>query len=466
MISFFRINDPFRLLALLALMVLMSGIYIWLLDMPLLQPEMVWMLLGERMAEGKHMYKDILDDTGPLAGGVYWLLHLVFGRSVIVYKILAGLVVFVQMAYLNGLFMRYKSYDENTYIPAFVVMILFYCSFDLVTLSPALLGSTFIVFALGQLFAQTVLQKEGSDSVLLVGLYAGIALCFHFPLVIFFPYLILAGIVVSGFSFRQLLLSLIGYTIPIGICALYYFWIDALPEFVIEYILTGRLGEVYVHVGFRDMLLLYVTPLFFTVIGIFLSSLFKSLTVNQQKQLQLMMIYLVFAASSVFLINRRTPYQLLILIPSMAYFISMFFIVAKRGFVNRILAYVFVLGIPLIGYAWWYVKSERNELQEYAVIYKQEHEISKNKRVLVLGNDLGFYKNATQVTPYLNYYISREVLSDFEDFKDMADAYKNFLEEKPEVVIDEDGVFRNLVQRIPLLQEKYRKSGKFYFLED
>lgn len=447
-------------------MVLMSGIYLFILEIPTLQPEMVWLLIGERMAEGKHMYKDILDDTGPLASGTYWLLHLVFGRSIAVYKILAGLIVFIQLTYLNSLFMRYKSFDENTYIPALVVLILFYCSYDLITLSPALLGSTFIVFALGQLFAQTVLQKDGSDSVLLVGLFAGIALCFHFPLVIFLPYLILAGVVVSSFSFRQLLLSLIGYSIPIGICALYYFWIDALPQFVVEYILVGRLGEVYVHVSYRDLLLLYVTPLFFAVIGIFMSSLFKSLTVNQQKQLQLMLIFLVFAASSIFLVNRRTPYQLLILIPSFAYFISMFLITAKRGFVNKILSNVFVIVIPLVGFGWWFLKNDGNQLQDYAVLAKQKHEISKDKKVLVLGNDLGYYKHAKQATPYLNYYISREVLEDFEDFKDMSEAYKNFLEEKPEIVVDEDGVFQNLLQRIPLLKEKYRKSGIFYFLEE
>ncbi|WP_293012924.1 hypothetical protein [Mongoliibacter sp.] len=444
----------------------MSGIYLLFLDLPTLQSEMIWMLIGERMAEGKHMYKDILDDTGPLAAGTYWILHIVFGRSIIVYKVIAGLIVFIQIAYLNSLFMRYKSFDENTYIPAFVVLILFYCSFDLVTLSPALLGSTFIVFALGQLFAQTVLQKEGSDSVLLVGLLAGIALCFHFPLVIFLPYLILVGVVVSSFSFRQLLLSLIGYTIPIGICGLYYFWIDALPQFVVEYILTGRLGEVYVHVSYQDLLFLYVTPLFFGVIGIFLGSLFKSLTVNQQKQLQLMLIYLVFAASSIFLVNRRTPYQLLILIPPLAYFISMFFISSKRDFITKILSIVFVIGIPLMGYAWWFWKHDQKVLQEYTVSSKQEHEISRGKKILVLGNDLGYYKHAKQVTPYLNYYISRDVLADFEDFKDMADAYRNFLEEKPELVVDEDGIFQSLLQRIPLLKEKYRRSGKFYFLEE
>ena len=447
-------------------MVLMSGIYIWVLNLPILQPEMIWMLIGERMAEGNHMYSDILDDTGPLAAGTYWLLHLVFGRSVLIYKVLAGLIVFLQMVYLNSLFMRYKSFDENTYIPALVVLILFYCSFDLVTLSPALMGSTFIVLALGQLFAQTVLQKEGSDSVLLVGLYSGIALCFHFPLVIFLPYLILAGVVVSSFSFRQLLLSLIGYFIPIGICALYYFWIDALPQFVVEYILVGRLGEVYVHVSYRDLLLLYITPLFFGIIGIFLSSLFKSLTVNQQKQLQLMLIFLFFAASSILLVNRRTPYQLLILIPSLAYFISMFLNAAKRGFFNKILSYVFVIGIPLMGFGWWYVKHSQNKLEDYVLIVKPEHDISKNKKVLVLGTDLGFYKDAYHVTPYLNYYISREVLADFEDFKDMSEAYKNFLEEKPELVVDQEDDFQNLLQRIPLLKEKYRKSGEFYFLEE
>ena len=381
MIGFFRINDPFRLFPIFGLMILMSAIYLWVLKIPLLQPELTWMLIGKRLAEGKLMYRDVLDDSGPFSVGVYWLVHIIFDKSLWIYKISAGILVFVQMIYLNSLFIKYKSFDEITYIPAFVISVLVHLSFDIITLSPALMGSTFIVFALGQLFSQTVLQKEGADSVLLLGIYGGIAACFHFPLIFFLPFMLLAGIVVSGFTLRQFLLSIIGYTIPILICGVYFFWFDALPEFLNEYILTSRSLEVYLHVSYREILLLYFTPLAFAILGMLFSTIFKSFNVNQQKQIQLMFIYLIFAASSILLANRRAPYQWVVLIPGIAYFISLLFISLKNGIILQALTITFVILIPLVGYSWTFIKTNNDDLNSYGVYQTQQHQLTQGKKI-------------------------------------------------------------------------------------
>ncbi|MFD2200131.1 hypothetical protein [Shivajiella indica] len=465
MISFFRINDPFRLFALLGLMIFLSAIYLWVLRIPLLQPELTWMLLGERLADGKLMYRDVLDDSGPFSAGVYWLLHMLFGKSFLIYKISAGVLIFVQIIYLNSLFIRYKSFDEITYIPAFVLSILVHLSFDILTLSPALMGCTFIVFALGQLFSQTVLQKEGADSVLLLGIYGGIAACFHFPLIFFLPYMLLAGIVVSGFTLRQFLLSIIGYIIPLLICSVYFFWFDSLPEFLNEYILTSRSLEVYVHVRLREIVLLYFTPLMFGVIGILYSTVFKSFNVNQQKQMQLMLIYLIFGAASIFLANRRAPYQWIILIPGIAYFISLLFISIKTGVILQVLSTAYVILVPLTGYTWTFIKTNNEDINSYIVNQTEQHQFTKGKKVLVLGNDLAYYLNAKQVTPFLNYHLSKEILTDLDNFENLAFMYKNFTEEIPEIIIDEEGVFAGFLEKAPLLQKKYKKSGNYFLLE-
>jgi hypothetical protein len=465
LISFFRINDPLRLLPILGLMIFMSSIYLWVLRIPLLQPELIWMLIGERLAEGKLMYRDLLDDTGPFSVGIFWLIHVLFGKSFWAYKISATILIFVQMIYLNNLFIRYKSFDEITYIPAFVVSVLVNLSFDILTLSPALMGSTFIVFALGQLFSQTVLQKEGADSVLLLGVFGGIATCFHFPLIFFLPYMLLAGIVVSGFSFRQFLLSIIGYSIPVLFCGVYFFWLDALPEFLNEYLLTPRYLEVYLHVSYREILLLYSTPLIFAIFGMLFSSIFKSLNVNQQKQIQLMFIYLIFGAASIFLANRRTPYQWIVLIPAIAYFISLLFISLKDGVVLQILTISFLIITPFVGYTWTFIKTNNDELHSYGIYETEKHQLTKGKNILVFGKDIAYYQQAKQVTPYLNYNLSKEVLSNLEDFENLSLNYKKFTKEMPEIVVDEDGVFAVFLEKAPLLSARYTKSGIYYFLD-
>ncbi|MFD2034242.1 hypothetical protein ACFSKL_05530 [Belliella marina] len=442
----------------------MSSIYYWVLKAPMIQPELIWMLAGERLASGFHMYKDVVDDTGPLSAGVYWIIHLVFGKNLFIYKFIAGIVILFQVAYINSLFIQYKSFEENTYIPAAVMIVLFHLSFDFLTISPALMGSTFIVLALGQLFSQTVLQKEGSDSVLLVGVFGGIATCFHFPLVIFLPFLIVAGIAVSGFSFNQFVLSLIGYFLPIVFCGLYYFWMDALPEFIFEYFFATRIIDIYSHVGFMDVVVLFALPILLALFGYFVGAWFKLITVNQQKQRQLIVIFLVFAISSIFLTNRSTPYQWIILIPALTYFISQIFIYLTHAKALNVLAVVFFIGVPLVGYSWLAYQKNSGNLRSYEVKYQEKHKITAGKRILVLGDDIAYYKEASLATSYLNSKLSNRILKDFDDFADMASVYQEFLTERPEVIIDQESAFENLIKRIPLLENLYQKSGEDVYL--
>ncbi|WP_242617397.1 hypothetical protein [Cecembia calidifontis] len=447
------------------IMLILSGIYWFVLNPPVLQPEIIWLLIGERMSEGKMMYRDILDDSGPFSAAVFWGLYLLFGKSLLANKILAALFLLLQITYINYLFNQYKSFEETTYVPAFVGVILVHLSFDLLILSPALMGSTFIVFALGQLFSQTVLQKEGSDSVLLTGIFLGIAACFHFPLVFFLPYMIIVGIIISGFTFRQLLISLSGYFLPILICSVYYFWKDALPDFVSKYILTARTADIYVHVRLRDIFILYASPILFSFLGLFLGAILRSLTVNQQKQVQLMMFFFVFAAASFLLTNRRAPYQFIIMLAPFTYFISMLFLSLKKGNLNNGLSVAFLILVPLVGLGWLTVKTLKEDLGDYGVYPSGQHRITENKKVLVLSDDLAYYENAKQATPYLNYHLTRELLNSIDNLHEISLAYKNISNDLPEVVVDEDGVFEAFLEKVPVLKEKFQKTGKYYLLQ-
>lgn len=446
-------------------MLVLGSVYIFLLDVPLLQPEMTWLLIGERMSLGYHMYTDIIDDTGPLAAGVYWMLHELFGRSILSFKILGGLIGLFQIIYLNTLFIRYKSFEDNTYIPALVLCILFFLSFDLLTLSPALMGSLFVVLALGQLFSQTVLQKEGSDSVLLMGIFGGLAACFHFPFVTFFPFLILTGIAVSGISFHQFLLATLGYLLPLIFCGLYFFWNDGLQDFIIEYIFASRLIAAYSHVSFREMLLLFTTPLVLAGIGFFVGNVFRTLTVNQQKQSQIILIYVGFAILSFFLSNRRTVYQWIVLFPALTYYISHLFVTIRKGYTLQILSIALTIIIPLTGFGWTFYIMNTGTIANYSVEVTAKHQKIQNKKIVVLGEDLGYFHNSTLATPYLNYRLSKRMIENTDDLVRITDTYWKFLEEKPEIIIDEEGVFSALSDKIPLLKTKYNKtSGNIYEL--
>ena len=457
MLSFFRVNDPFRIIGIILLLGVLRLPYL-LMDIPLLSPELMWMLTGERMSAGYHMYVDIIDDNGPFSVGIYWLLDVIFGRSLLAYHLLAGAVILFQIVYVNHLFIKYRSFDQNTYLPAMVMAVLFHLSFDFLTLSPALLGSTFIVLSLGRLFSLTLLNQDSTESVLMVGVFGGIAACFHLPLIFFLPFLIVAGIIVSGFNFHQFILSLVGYVQPFVLVALYYFWIDGLQDFLLEFIFATRIIEIYQYVSYWDILILFVVPIGFALSGFFMSSVLQRHTVNQQKQQQIMLIFLMFAVFSLFLANRKNPYQLVVLLPGLTYFITQIFIYVEKKMVLKSFFYSFIIAVPLIGYGWTLYKINTGAIYTYAIRDDRKYDLFSRKSIVVLGSDIGYYQNATLSTPFLNYNLSKRILADFEDYGDMTNTYLQFSREKPQYIIDQEGVFKSLLIQIPALETLYQEE--------
>ena len=434
-----------------------------IMDTPLLKPELIWVLIGDRLAGGHSMYIDVVDDTGPLSATVYWLMHFLAGKSLLAHRYIGVLILLFQAIYINRLLIRYKSFEENTYIPALVMTVLFFVSFDFMTLSPALLGSTFVLLALGQLFSLTVLHEESPEPFLLVGLFGGIAFCFHSPYLVFLPFIVITGIIVSGFNFNQTLLSLTGYLLPFVLCSTYYFWIDGLDEFIYGFVLGPHLVEYYHFVSFVDMAILFALPLLLTFMGIVLGTLLKRLTVNQQKQNQLILFYLFFSFLPLFVAKERAGFQLLTLLPAMAFFISQLFIYINKKQVTTFIFYSFLLGVPSIGYAWVYYQTETEGLEAYVVDTGVEYEFTKNTGILVLGSELGYYQDASLAGRYLNYSLSEDLLRKHKNFEELTEIYLSLVREKPEYIIDEHGIFAELIESLPSLQDLYsEKEGVFY----
>ncbi|MEX2591651.1 MAG: hypothetical protein WD426_02670 [Anditalea sp.] len=426
-----------------------------LLEIPLLQPELIWRLLGERMGSGYSMYVDITDDNGPLSSGIYWLIHLMAGKSFFAYQLIAGATILFQVAYINSLFIQCKSFEDNTYIPALVMVVLFHISFDFLTLSPALMGTTFVLLALGQLFYQTVRHHYSTESILLVGLFGGIAVCFHFPLVFFLPFVLVAGVMINGFSFHQLVLFLVGYILPFLICALYYFWIDGLGDFLFGFVFATWIIDVYHHASYWDISILFLLPFIFTLIGFVLGSLLKHLTVSRQKQNQLIILFLAFSLLSIILANRKAPYQLVVVLPGLAYFISQIFLYLNRKKLTAILFYIFFFGVPLVGYGWAYHKIISDQIYTYAVNSGNQYDFTKNSKVLVLGKDLGYYRDASLAGPFLNYHLSKPFLKEYKSYENLTAIYLAFARERPEYIIDEDHIFADLLEHFPELRGYY-----------
>lgn len=461
MYQFFKVNDPFRLIGILLFLVIWSLIYILFSDFPITATQLNWMLLGERLGNGVFLYQHIIDDTGPLSAGLFSMLDFLFGRNSLMLEILGRILVLFQVVFWNNVLIKYRVYDENTYLPAIIMLALFHISFDTLSLSPALLGSTFLVLALSQLFSQTVLQKDSTESTLLIGIYGGLATGFHPIYVVFLPYMILVGIAISGFSFRQLMLSLMGYLLPILLISVFYYWNNGLDE-AIEIWPLIFVSEKYLYQPYLNWLILGGLPVLLALVGLFFSSVFRASTINQQKQRQLMVIWLFFAVLSIFFSKRQAGFQLVILLPGLSYLITPFFLTVKKS-IATIAFYLLIIALP--AFSWWWMSEEVKKESDYFI---KENSSAKydGKGMMILGDDISPYLNGSFEGPFLNFHLSKLFLEMDRSLPQRAKLFQLIQSQRPSLILDQEGVFEKLLKDYPELAREYRlESNGIYRLK-
>ena len=455
MLSFFRVNDPFRLIGIGVYLLILTLAYLLINPFSFTTTQLSWILLGERVGEGFLLYRDIIDNTGPLSAAFFRIVDFLFGRSQLAYDLIGRALIIFQILYWNSILIKFRAFEENTYLPAIIMAALFHFCFDMISLSPALLGSCFLILALGQLFSQTVLQKETTESTLLIGLYAGIATGFQPNYLLFLPYLIFTGMAISGFSFRQLMLSLIGYFLPIILIGVFYFWREGLKEALEIWPLSFLTKKTNFQSVF-DWFTLGAFPILLALIGYFIASVLRGSTINQQKQRQLIVLWLIFSAFEFLLIKRQAAYQLVIFIPALTYLITQFFINFKKGLISNLSFYLLIIGLPIA--SWWYWQNFSSP--NYLV---QETQESYTPSLMIMGNDLTPFQKSSLGGPFLNYELSKIYLEKERGLPEKARIYQLLQTQKASQVLDPNGDFKALLEQFPSLQKDYQatKPGVF-----
>ena len=415
----------------------------------------MWMVLGERLSEGNLLYADIIDDTGPLSAGVFTGLHLLFGRSELAYLLLGKIFVLFQIYYWNSTLIKYRVFDENTYFPAIVMAALFHFSFDLMYLSPTLLGSTFLLLAFGQLFSHTVLQKESSESTLLIGIYGGLATGFHWNFVFFLPFLIFTGLAISGFTVRQLFLSIMGFLLPILLILVFYFWKDGLEQALQVWPIVFTYPN-YAYQPYLSWLTPGVFPLVLALAGYFIGSFFRGATINQQKQRQLILIWLLFSAGLFFLVKNNASYQLVVFLPAMSYFISQFFLHFGWTLLLRPAFFGLILVLPIWGMNYWQDRTGIDTSYFVAQTFDLEPLIQSG--VMVLEEDPSPYLTHSLDGPFLNFHMSASYLKQEKTLQQKAQVFQMIRRQMPAQVYDKQGHFKSLLEELPALKEFYTED--------
>jgi hypothetical protein len=435
---------------------------------PLLVPELDWLLIGERMNDGFGLYGDIWDTLEPLSAGVYFMLNKISGKSQLSFQIVALIFLYLQALLFNLVININNLFNERTMVPGLLYVLFAGLFFDSLTLSPVLMGLPFLILALHFIFIQ---MRSGSDdeSVFYTGLFTGIATLFCLQLSVFILMAMISFLFFTGLSLRKYFILFLSFLIPGFIVAVYYLCNDALGSFGTNYFLALFSVEKQKLLSNKGMLTILLIPGVLFAVSLFLISQ-KSKYINYQYNcLRVMGLWLGFGLVAVIISLHQTPYELLILVPALAYFCTHYFILVRSRLIREITFLGVAILIITLNYGGLYGFVFKKKPVDFSKMLVESKGLLpaelKDYKILVMGGSFSYYDNNKAATPYLNWNLSLRHFSDLDNYYNLSEIYENFQRDMPEVIIDERGLAESLFSKIPPLRNHYRKleGSNMYF---
>ena len=454
MLRFFRINDPYRLAIIFILMIIIRFIQSYFIN-DTSYYELKWLLLGEWLNQGYRMYSETFDYTGPIAVFVYKYLNLIFGRITFIHYGISSLLIIFQAGIFNHLLLKNKAYDENSYLPAFLYMILMVSVPDFMTLSPQLLSLTFILLSLQNVLRR--IDNQVTDELFLnSGIYLGIATMIYLPSMVFFLGFFFALILFSTAVARRLILYLFSFHLVFSMCALYFYWRGDFMLFIDSYLAQNLLLKGDSLLGIVEVLLISAGFIVIFLISIFKTWRSSRLTNFQQKIQQVIWLIFFGAVATFFLSNEKSLFEMVFMVPVIAYFWTHYFILIRRRIFKFIMPGLLVFGILV------YSAFSYQRFTHPLEIRKVE---GSKEATMILGDDLSYYEHVGMNTPCFNTHLTKRAFEGLGYYPPAEDLFKLFQKADPEMIIDEMDAMPLLLQRFPKIEADYKDVGNGRYLQ-
>ncbi len=455
MLSYFRLNDPFKVISVFILLLLFK-LPILLAGEVLTIQELNWMLLGERLAQGKLIYAEAIDNTAPLSALVYWIIFSLFGKSWLALHIIAIFLICFQGFYLNQGFNKTRVFNEKTYVPLLIYVLFTMVSFDLSTLSPALMSVTFLTMTLKNILHLD--SKSPITDLFKIGFYLGLSTLFYLPAVVFLPASILLFALFRTSSIRALLNIFSGFLLTIVLLLLFFIFQGNLGDFYRYFIKSIFLSKTWIY-DINLLLYLFGFPLVVLLVSIVKLKTSRGFINYQQNSHWLIIIWTLFTFAALVISPKLSSTSIIIFAPVFSFFFSQFLLMQRKRWLAEVQLLV-SLGIILsITYTLFFqIGTTASQYQNIVVDTKKE---KKQQKIMILGNQIESYYGNTIASPFINWKISEAYVGDLDTYTVINFVKNSILEDRPELIIDhsENKISETIFSRIPLLYNYYDVSS-------
>lgn len=461
LLRFFRINDPYRLLAVLAVLALLA-LPLWLSNPGLLLRDLYQFITGEAVSGGRTLYSEWFDSTPPLAAWIAALLETCFGRHSLGWNTVGFLLWFLQAAVFGWILIVHRAYNENTYLPSLIFSVLGVSSFDLLRFSPELLASLLLLLALHQLFNEIEFREQREDVVLRAGFLLGLATLVVFSYWVFFLFAWVALLLYGGLTFRKSVLLVTGFLLPHLVLVAGYFLMGQTRWLGVNFYAAnwgwgGRWG-----IDFRALLFVGGIPLLYFLISLLMLQREAHFTRYQSHLLQVMFLWLVAAGVQVALAEVRTPTTFITFIPPVTYFISHYLLLIRRKWIANVMLVAMILGVTVSAHA--VLRGFVGTGSYKQMLVQGTPSRVKAKRVMMLAEPVpGLMTENQQAGFFYDWELSKPV---WQEPKTLAHALliqRSFSKSPPEVIFDPHDNFRKISDILPNIYNSYYRDGEFWY---
>ncbi len=461
MLSLFKINDPYKILIILFVVVIIQ-LPVFISGINITLPEIEWHTVGTKLVEGGELYIDIYYPIGPLSAQVYRLLSFIAPDGYLIYRILGLLLVIIQAVIFNIGLIQYKAYNQNTYVPSLIYVVLFMGMEDYITLSPQLMGLTFILFSINLTFKIVEGRKRADEDFIKIGLFSGIAALFYPSYILFLFPVLIAFIFFTNTIIRRFLLLVFGAFLPFFLTWLKFYWFNQLDEFYFNLDFLFLAGSSDALISWKGLFGIFLIPgllLFYSFLRVMQSLGFINYQVRLQKYY---FLYVVFGILVMLLDYHQSSHILIVFIPVMAFFIAHLFLMMRKTIISEALFITFLSLSIFQNYNSSFSLIKGNDFLDYSNQYALSNTSNSERqgeRILVMGNGTSRYFGNYLSTPYLSWVMLEHQLEQLDNYNVVVRIFENFEKDLPEVIIDEHSAMPQILSRIPELSELYTKRG-------
>lgn len=268
-------------------------------------------------------------------------------------QILAIVLLLVQGFLVNMIAINNRLPNEINLFPG-VFYVLVSCLLpDFLYLSPVLIGNTFILIAIIELFA-TYKNPACADKIFNAGFWIGVASLFYFPFIFCIIFLIVGLGILRAFNTRERLMSLTGLFMPYLLAGMYYYAKDGFDVFWkiqvsdnLSFLSFGGIESgwnTYVNIALFALMLIYVL--------VDSNAYFAKRNIQVQKKIGILYWVMASALVGLFFQKNLSFEHLLMLAPSLGIFLAFTFTGMKRQWAESV-HFLLVLGALALQFIPW-----------------------------------------------------------------------------------------------------------------